>query len=115
VIARERNLDKNVQKRHSLVADSLAGIIFLGTPHNGSKFTPAAKTISHFTSWLGSSSELLDFLDPDSPAARDLEGSFFVSYPSISRVDFCESFPPSLWGFRLPLVSVTILQFGICV
>ena len=97
--------DQDIGKRHLRLADSLAGIVFLGTPHAGSGYTAIGKLICHLTYWGGSSTVLLSAIDPKSKVTRDLEDEFLSGYGNVKSVDFYETMPNMILGFRVNLVS----------
>ena len=105
VIAKSGSSDKNVQERRTNLANSLSGIIFLGTPHAGSSYSAIGKLICHFMYWQGSSTVLLNTIDPKSDATRELEDAFCSNYARLPTMDFHESYPNTLLGFQVNLVG----------
>ncbi|RPB08257.1 hypothetical protein P167DRAFT_468139, partial [Morchella conica CCBAS932] len=59
---------------------SMLGAIFLGVPHDGSRLTSVGKLISYTTYWLGSSTQLLESLQPGDESLRELNISFLQGY-----------------------------------
>ncbi|OTB16252.1 hypothetical protein K445DRAFT_98102 [Daldinia sp. EC12] len=60
-----------------------AGIIFLGTPHQGSGASWFGKTLARLTSFSGSNAMLLRLLSHGSPALLDLKRDFSTAITSI--------------------------------
>lgn len=61
-------------------------------PHHGSKLTPAGKVLSYVTYWLGSSIELLEYLEPGSDILHKLNHSFLSIFEVSKLVNFYESY-----------------------
>lgn len=87
------------------LADSVVGIIFLGVPHDGSRLTGIGKVMSYGTYWLGSSTELLETLEPGTQLLRELNDKFLGGYQDRRLVSFWEKYKTKKWG--IPLLHVS--------
>ncbi|KAI9732413.1 MAG: hypothetical protein M1834_001621 [Cirrosporium novae-zelandiae] len=105
VIAKRPSRDRDIEKQHSNLFKSLAGTVFLGTPHAGSGYTALGKLYCHLTYWRGSSTVLLSAIDPDSDATRNLEDEFLSGYPELPMADFYEAYPNTILGQRVLVVK----------
>ncbi|KAI0894029.1 hypothetical protein F4806DRAFT_503784 [Annulohypoxylon nitens] len=99
VLASEPTGDETVDKENKCIKDSLAGIIFLGTPHGGSGFSILARIYCVFHYWDGASTTLIRYLDPNSEKARKLEDSFALYSKSVRTINYYESIPDSFLGY----------------
>lgn len=66
----------------------MLGAIFLGVPHDGSRLTSVGKLISYTTYWLGSSTQLLESLQPGDESLRELNISFLQGYGRRDLINF---------------------------
>ena len=83
----------------------MRGILFLGTPHHGSNYAGAGRLSARLTSLLGSSTELLEFVDPQSQRLSELNDVFLRSYNHCDMFCFFEAQPPrNSLGLPQPLV-----------
>ncbi|PHH74930.1 hypothetical protein CDD80_2741 [Ophiocordyceps camponoti-rufipedis] len=101
--AKEPVADSNVSSRHQSLSASVAGLIFLGTPHAGSRYSTLAKLYCLFGIWQGASPQLLAYLSPGSPEIRKLEDSFTHGYRDLS-FDYRESKPNLILGMRFEMI-----------
>jgi len=106
VTAKEPVIDKTVKQQNESLANSLAGVIFLGTPHAGSGYSKIGKIYCLFHYWDSASTTLLRYMDPGSEETRTLENAFSLSYIDVPSIDYHESFPNVIFGFAVNLVSV---------
>lgn len=88
---------------------SIKGIIFMGTPHKGTRFTTLAKIWSLAGFWEGSSTTFLDLLDFRSVVNQQLHDDFLQALPdgfSIRDV-LCihETAPETVFGFPFAVVA----------
>ncbi|RDW73350.1 hypothetical protein BP6252_07257 [Coleophoma cylindrospora] len=81
------------------------GFIFLGTPHKGSRLTAIGKRISLLGYWKGSSTNLLDNIEPESEVNRQLHEKFMNFLKNSCRVEntLCifEAVKEFLYGFQV--------------
>lgn len=84
----------------------MLGAIFLGVPHDGSRLTLMGKLVSYSTYWLGSSTELLEALEPGAKSLRELNDSFLKGYSGHDLVNFFETLRLGIWGIPLLLVCL---------
>ena len=83
----------------------MRGILFLGTPHRGSVYAGAGRLSARLTALLGSSTELLEFVDPKSQPLSELNDVFLRSYNHCDMFCFFEAQPPrNNLGLPQPLV-----------
>ena len=95
------------------VVDNTCGIVFLGTPHNGSSLSTAAAIAAAVSGILGSDATLLFALKDRSPQLSDLEASFRALVnqqegrkEKLKIVSFYERLPTFALGlFSIGLVS----------
>ncbi|KAH8147315.1 uncharacterized protein LAJ45_08793 [Morchella importuna] len=87
VVASEKFTDATFDS----IEKSMHGAIFLGVPHDGSQLTYWGEVLSYCTYWLGSSTELLEALQPGAESLRELNRSFFTNYGQRDLVDFFET------------------------
>ncbi|KAG5660877.1 hypothetical protein KAF25_002520 [Fusarium avenaceum] len=83
--------DKHLAQQNKFLEGSLAGIIFLGTPHGGSSYAWPARLYCAFHYWDNASITLLRYMDPGSRRARKLEDDFSNAYNEVSTMDYFES------------------------
>lgn len=107
VIAKRSVADPNIRERHTSLTNSLAGVIFLGTPHAGSGYSTIGKLYCLFNYWQGASTMLLRYMDPGSKETREVEDEFLSGYDEVPSIDYYESRPNIILGFRVNLVSVS--------
>lgn len=102
----------------SNICKKTLGNIFLGTPHKGSNLTTAGKLISLRGYWKGSSTSLLDIIEPGSVINR-LHDNFMVFLSTLCGVSntVCvfEAAKKSFYGLPITHVSGTheLLEIGI--
>jgi hypothetical protein len=94
------------------------GFIFLGTPHRGAQLTIVGKMISLFGHWKGSSTSLLDIIEPKSIINQNLHESFmrFLRGGCGTENTICvfEAVKESLFGFPIIHVSAHHLELDVC-
>lgn len=83
----------------------MLGAIFLGVPHDGSRLTSVGKLMSYTTYWLGSSTQLLESLQPRDESLRELNASFLQGYGRRDLINFFERHMTRMGQFPLLLVS----------
>ena len=99
------------------VIDSTCGIIFLGTPHQGSSVSRLGSIAARVTGFLGSNTGLLLHLTSHSTELSDLDVRFVDCMVEKEKrrqkteiVAFCETKPSYLFGWlSVGLVSAPIL------
>lgn len=99
ILASQPSGDEIVDKKNECIKNSLAGIIFLGTPHGGSGFSILARIYCVFHYWDGARTTLISYLDLNSEKAQDLENSFALYRQSVRTIDYYESIPDSFLGY----------------
>ncbi|KAG8530778.1 uncharacterized protein KY384_004135 [Bacidia gigantensis] len=81
------------------------GVLFLGTPHRGSGYVRASRLSARLTALLGSRTQLLDFIDPQSEPLSELNDTFLRAYAQCQMFCFFEAQPPkNNLGLPQPLV-----------
>lgn len=90
------------------IEKSMHGAIFLGVPHDGSQLTYWGEVLSYCTYWLGSSTELLEALQPGAESLRELNRSFFTNYGQRDLVDFFETQKTKAMGVPVLLVGLAL-------
>ncbi|KAI0413187.1 hypothetical protein F5X98DRAFT_391141 [Xylaria grammica] len=96
-----------VSKEKDHIVEDTSGILFLGTPHQGSSLSVAGSIVALLTSFFGSNTELLFFLRRHSTQLSDLESSFRESHLKAKIFSFCETKPSYALGcFSIGLVSL---------
>ncbi|KAL6696427.1 ankyrin repeat-containing domain protein [Trichoderma pleuroticola] len=103
VLAKEPSNNENTQRLRDRLTNSLAGAIFLGTPHAGSGYSLLGKLYCLFHYWEGANPLLLGYMDPGSKEIRNLEDKFIKHYPSLS-FDFHETMPNVILGMEFQMV-----------
>lgn len=101
---------------HRSVYERVIGFIFLGTPHRGSKLTYFARVIPLLTYWHGSSTRLLEFMEPRSEANWTLHQNFTSATkngPGILCVSEAlpETFKFLYWSFPLTEVRSICIKW----
>ncbi|GAW23019.1 hypothetical protein ANO14919_125670 [Xylariales sp. No.14919] len=87
------------------IVEDTSGILFLGTPHQGSSLSVAGSIVALLTSFFGSNTELLFFLRRHSTQLSDLESSFRESHLKAKIFSFCETKPSYALGcFSIGLI-----------
>ncbi|KAI9874435.1 MAG: hypothetical protein M1830_009753, partial [Pleopsidium flavum] len=86
------------------VADAVAGVLFLGSPHRGANVARIGTLISFLTYWHGSRSELLEYLSPDTRDIEDLHRTFLEMFEPVHICNFLENRPLMIGG--IPLFQV---------
>lgn len=85
------------------------GFIFLGTPHKGARLTMFGKMISLFGHWKGSSTTLLEVIEPGSTVNEGLHKSFMEfliqGCGATNTVCVFEAVKESFFGFPITNVS----------
>jgi hypothetical protein len=89
-----------------MIADDTCGIIFLGTPHQGSPVSVAGATVTFLTGFLGSNTTLLLSLRNHQAQLTDLERRFRYCMELKERrrqktemISFCEAKPTYVLGW----------------
>jgi hypothetical protein len=103
------------------IVDSTCGIVFLGTPHNGSPLSMPAAALAFVSGILGSDTTLLYALRDNSAQLFDLENNFrnLVNNQEGRReklkiVSFYEKLPTRAFGlFSIGKVSVSALYLNL--
>lgn len=72
------NAGESERNDYQQIRRQAQGFIFLGTPHKGARLTILGKVLSLLTYWRGSSTSLLDLLEPESRENKDLHESFMT-------------------------------------
>ncbi|KAI1146836.1 hypothetical protein F4825DRAFT_466221 [Nemania diffusa] len=103
VLAKGPSNDPNTRARHLSLAESLAGVIFLGTPYAGSGYSFLGKIYCLFHYWDGANPMLLQYLDPGSKETVKLEDDFLKAYPGRS-FDYYETTPNVIFGIQFQMV-----------
>ncbi|KAK6336188.1 hypothetical protein TWF696_001751 [Orbilia brochopaga] len=89
----------------SNIRQQAQGFVFLGTPHRGTSFSLRWKLVSLFGFWRGSSTSLLEVVEPGSSINQLLHDSFMSFLRGYRRLDrtLCvfESMKESFYGFPL--------------
>ena len=82
-----------------LIAESTNGVIFLGTPHEGSRVASVGAFVSLLFYWRNSRARLLQALSPESDELHELHSAFVNSLGSFQMFifNFFET-QPMLWG-----------------
>ncbi|KAI0900708.1 Alpha/Beta hydrolase protein [Annulohypoxylon nitens] len=87
---------------------NIAGIIFLGTPHQGSSISRFGEILARLTSFSGSNTSLLSLLSYHSQPLYDLRDSFSTTLENrkpFPIYSFYETRPTLLWGiFSLGII-----------
>ncbi|CAD6441286.1 cb3ba11b-506d-45aa-9e63-7c7903804476 [Sclerotinia trifoliorum] len=104
VTAKRPIVDARFKEKNRRLVSSLAGIIFLGTPHAGSGYSRLGQLYCLFHYWNGSSPVLLNYMDPGSEETRKLEDEFSNGYDHVRSIDFHEDVPNVILWFRVNLV-----------
>ncbi|KAH0606883.1 uncharacterized protein H6S33_003717 [Morchella sextelata] len=94
---------KNLDSRFNSIEKSMLGAIFLGVPHDGSRLTSVGKLMSYTTYWLGSSTQLLESLQPRDESLRELNASFLQGYGRRDLINFFERHMTRMGQFPLLL------------
>ena len=92
----------------NLIPECTKGFIFLGTPHQGSSLTRMGRMISLLSFWGGSSSKLLEVVEPGSKENEDLHDEFLRQYKTKHIVCFCEVRPEQIGPFPIMQVCVQL-------
>ena len=79
------------------------GIVFLGTPHRGTKYSGYAHLLASRLNRLGSNPDIFLPLEIDSPQLLDLHSSFMGYFSHLKMLNFYETkslviFKPAFWG-----------------
>ncbi|KAF8248856.1 hypothetical protein K440DRAFT_599764 [Wilcoxina mikolae CBS 423.85] len=80
IIIKQALVQADRKNRAHPVLKSTSGIIFLGTPHDGSWPSSIAKLAVNCTFWMGSSSSIMDALGYQSTELRELDKDFTRIY-----------------------------------
>lgn len=98
------------------IIDNTYGIIFLGTPHQGSSLSRVGIIIARITASLGSNTALLFSLMSHQKVLSDLDVRFVQCIKDKENrrqktqiVAFCETKPTYVLGFSLGRVSITVV------
>ncbi|KAI9737337.1 MAG: hypothetical protein M1834_009491 [Cirrosporium novae-zelandiae] len=83
------------------IANHTKGFCFLGTPHKGSRLTVLGKICCLFGYYAGSSSHLLETIEPGSQMNRRLHHDFITQYRSSEIVCFHGTVLESLFGIPI--------------
>ena len=76
------------------------GVVFLGTPHQGSKMASWGFWVARFFSFLGSNAQIVDEIVLDSSRVRDLHADFVAILQNNLRVVNIYETRPYNFGFR---------------
>ncbi|KAF6803004.1 hypothetical protein CMUS01_15208 [Colletotrichum musicola] len=90
--------------RSSSAMEDTRGIIFLGTPHQGSSLSIAASILGKLTAWLGSNTALLLTLQSNHNQLSDLEDEFRRVAADKQITSFYETKPTFYLGLSLGCV-----------
>lgn len=95
------------------ICQQTKGVIFLGTPHRGAQITILGKMSSLLGFWKGSSTSLLEVIEPKSTINEGMHDSFMDFVKEHGRVEdiVCvfEAEPESWLGFPVKLVRTSSL------
>ena len=83
------------------IRERTQGFVFLGTPHEGSRFTVFGRVVSLFGYWRGSNTELLELMEPESAVNRELHGDFLKACGSKDIVNFFETVRETLGNLSI--------------
>ena len=97
-------------KTFALKSLNKRGFIFLGTPHKGSQLTIAGRILSLFGYFVGSSTHLLEVIQPNSTVNKELHLNFLRDYDIKNVVCMFEAVRESIWGFPLMHVSTSVIS-----
>jgi hypothetical protein len=86
--------------------NSLAGLIFLGTPHAGSSYLIFGKLYCLFHFWDGASTTLLRYLDPSDMNTHELVDEFSSAFRNVSGINYYERVSNSVFGVPWKPVSI---------
>lgn len=106
MLAKGPSADPNTQARHESLANSVAGAIFLGTPHAGSGYSFLGRLYCLFNYWEGGNPLLLGYMDPGAKETVKLEDDFLKYYPRQLSFDFHETKSNVILGIRFQMVGV---------
>lgn len=98
----------------SNILEDTCGIIFLGTPHQGSSLSIAGALLSQLTGFLGSNDTLLLNLRRNHSQLSDLEDRFRPLVKHKPVLSFYERKSTYLLGFSIGCVSVGPLSHRSC-
>lgn len=108
------NAGESPWDEHQQIRHKAQGFIFLGTPHKGARLTVVGKLLSLLGYWRGSSTSLLDILEPESIENKGLHRSFmkFLREDERLKKTLCvfEAVKESVFG--IPLMHVCLSQDG---
>lgn len=112
VMAKENEMDESTHA----ISSSVAGAIFLGTPHRGSGFASFGIVRSLLSYWKGSRTELLELMSSRSSDIDDLHDAFLNMYPLLRICNFFETVPATIYGIplqpvRSPFCILPIFSF----
>ncbi|KAL8415662.1 hypothetical protein RB596_006317 [Gaeumannomyces avenae] len=101
-----------INQRNQHIQDVICGVIFLGTPHQGSYYTLLSRLYCQFTAWRGANTELLSYLDVRNVSSAKLEKQFRneccrADRPKLLHTfDFVEAKGTMVWGLLMrPVVN----------
>jgi hypothetical protein len=104
------NAGESERNDHEQIRRQTRGFIFLGTPHKGARLTILGKVLSLLAYWRGSSTSLLDILEPESRENKDLHESFMMFLRDQDRLkrtlSVFEAVKESIYG--VPLMHVCL-------
>ncbi|KAJ8130426.1 hypothetical protein O1611_g3206 [Lasiodiplodia mahajangana] len=113
VLAKRTISDEMIAPQNKHLTKSLAGIIFLGTPHAGSGYSTLGKLYCLFHYWDGASTTLLRYMGVDSAETQTLEDEFRAGFDRVPSIDYHECVPNTLLGFDLNLLTNEIFAIQI--
>lgn len=73
------------------MVDNIHGIVFLGTPHLGSRFAGWAKRFTKLLRPLGSNPDIFLELEPNATAVSELHNSFLTAFSDLQMTNFYEN------------------------
>ncbi|CUS07813.1 unnamed protein product [Tuber aestivum] len=92
-------------KSYLPIAAATKGIVFLGTPHDGSPSSYVGQLLVRCGFYMGSSSGIMDSLGHHSDELRDLHSEFGMVYDK-EKICFYEAYPTRMFGLPIPLLVV---------
>ncbi|KAI1660708.1 hypothetical protein F4813DRAFT_261661 [Daldinia decipiens] len=103
VLAKGAAANANTRACHESLTNSLAGVIFLGTPHAGSGYSFWGKLYCLFHYWEGANPLLLGYMDPGSQETTKLEDDFLKYFRDLS-FDFHELRSNVIFGIQFEMI-----------
>lgn len=83
-------MQAKVEPRYHDIVNTTIGVLFLGTPHRGFRLARFAKLHAFLLFMLGSDSSILEGLEYDSLALKDLQSTFFGAFNHLQLANVYE-------------------------